>query len=319
MVAIIGHRAFKGKYVENTLPAFDNAAQAGVDIIETDLQMTHDGVVVINHDSSTGRIWDKDLVIGETDWKELKKLRCKSDSTLRMMSLEFALKWSLEHPEINFILDIKFTNDKLILLKTMAAMLRVRGDLAYWQKRVIWGLWMPDWLEYAYETAVTTGFRVIIISLSIDVAMKCVQVADRFAQKERLIIDGVSLHHVALWTDKFQTVVFPELRKHKIKIFVWTVNRKIDFHYIQQLPVNGVITDDPIFAKQTLNASLPVLDTIRFQRPTWSQMDGIRVNAFVKIYEFVCMLLFAPWVHKQVFGWSIGYVIFALLKALHFL
>ena len=58
MVEIVGHRAFKGKYPENTLLAFEKAYAAGADVIETDLQMTSDGMVVVNHDSDTGRMWD---------------------------------------------------------------------------------------------------------------------------------------------------------------------------------------------------------------------------------------------------------------------
>lgn len=53
MVEIVGHRAFKARYPENTLLAFEKAYAAGADVIETDLQMTSDGMVVVNHDSDT--------------------------------------------------------------------------------------------------------------------------------------------------------------------------------------------------------------------------------------------------------------------------
>lgn len=37
MVEIVGHRAFKARYPENTLLAFEKAYAAGADVIETDL------------------------------------------------------------------------------------------------------------------------------------------------------------------------------------------------------------------------------------------------------------------------------------------
>ena len=40
---------------ENTMPAFRSAFEAGFEQIETDPQMTRDGVIVLMHDSSINR------------------------------------------------------------------------------------------------------------------------------------------------------------------------------------------------------------------------------------------------------------------------
>lgn len=61
----IAHRGFSGVYPENTMLAFEKAIEIGCDGIETDVQLTKDGVPVICHDeevdrttNSTGRICD---------------------------------------------------------------------------------------------------------------------------------------------------------------------------------------------------------------------------------------------------------------------
>ena len=55
---------------ENTMPAFEKAAQMGADGIETDVQLTKDGVLVLCHDESIERVsdgkgWIKDYTLKE--------------------------------------------------------------------------------------------------------------------------------------------------------------------------------------------------------------------------------------------------------------
>lgn len=65
---IIGHRGASGHAPEHTFASYDRAMEIGVDYLEQDLQMTHDGVLVVMHDptldrttSCTGAVIEKDL------------------------------------------------------------------------------------------------------------------------------------------------------------------------------------------------------------------------------------------------------------------
>ncbi|GAA3879914.1 glycerophosphoryl diester phosphodiesterase membrane domain-containing protein [Leifsonia kafniensis] len=49
---VLGHRGFVGGGVENTIPALEAAAAAGVDYVETDMQQTTDGQFIASHDSN---------------------------------------------------------------------------------------------------------------------------------------------------------------------------------------------------------------------------------------------------------------------------
>ena len=60
-----GHRGLPGLYPENTLPSFHAAADAGATWIETDVDITRDGTLLICHDdtldrttNATGPCWD---------------------------------------------------------------------------------------------------------------------------------------------------------------------------------------------------------------------------------------------------------------------
>lgn len=55
MVLNYAHRGACGYFPENTMLAFIQAIDLGCDGIETDIQMTKDGVLVLIHDESVNR------------------------------------------------------------------------------------------------------------------------------------------------------------------------------------------------------------------------------------------------------------------------
>lgn len=69
----IAHRGFSGAYPENTMLAFRKAVEIGADGIETDLQMTKDGVIVICHDEKLDRTTDGSGFIKDYNYGELLK------------------------------------------------------------------------------------------------------------------------------------------------------------------------------------------------------------------------------------------------------
>src|SRR5215212_4556790 len=55
---VMAHRGGAGLWPENTLLAFERARDLGVDVIETDVQSTADGVLVVMHDATVDRTTD---------------------------------------------------------------------------------------------------------------------------------------------------------------------------------------------------------------------------------------------------------------------
>lgn len=68
---VTAHRGNSGEFPENTLPALRSALAFGVDWVEVDVMATRDGVLVLSHDTTTGRVGNRDLVIAETTFEEL--------------------------------------------------------------------------------------------------------------------------------------------------------------------------------------------------------------------------------------------------------
>ena len=70
------HRGISNRYPENTIPAFKAAAAvpyyAGM---ETDVQMTSDGVLVLMHDNTLNRTTNATGKVSDYTWKELSRIR----------------------------------------------------------------------------------------------------------------------------------------------------------------------------------------------------------------------------------------------------
>ena len=71
---IVAHRGASGEAPENTLSAISLAWKLGADAIEVDVHLTADKRVVCMHDMSTGRTGGVEMVIKDSNLKELRLL-----------------------------------------------------------------------------------------------------------------------------------------------------------------------------------------------------------------------------------------------------
>jgi glycerophosphoryl diester phosphodiesterase len=71
---LIGHRGEPFNWPENSLPGFRAALQAGACWLETDVQITADGIAVLNHDPSVLKLTGNDLQVTENDYETLRAL-----------------------------------------------------------------------------------------------------------------------------------------------------------------------------------------------------------------------------------------------------
>lgn len=84
MIKVQGHRGSRGTHFENTLPAFQEALDAGAAGIELDLHLTRDGAAVIHHDFFInpslltyldGRRVEREILIYECEVKRIKQFQ----------------------------------------------------------------------------------------------------------------------------------------------------------------------------------------------------------------------------------------------------
>ncbi|AFA39849.1 Glycerophosphoryl diester phosphodiesterase [Pyrobaculum oguniense TE7] len=72
--AVVGHRGYPVKELENTLPSLEAAIKSGADIVEADVQMTADGVVVLSHDDTLERTFGVFLNVRTATWEEVRRV-----------------------------------------------------------------------------------------------------------------------------------------------------------------------------------------------------------------------------------------------------
>lgn len=82
-VIYVGHRGGR-MYgaVENTREAFIDGARAGCKALECDVRITTDGVIVISHDPTLGRLTDNlcDINVNNSTYEELKEIELTQDN-----------------------------------------------------------------------------------------------------------------------------------------------------------------------------------------------------------------------------------------------
>lgn len=110
---IIGHRGIPGKMPENTLEGAIEAYNQGADVVEIDLYITVDGVVVINHDSTTSK-YNKQLSVESSSYPMLKQLYyTHNGKKYTMPTLEDFLK-EFKGKELMLFLEIKSSKAKIV-------------------------------------------------------------------------------------------------------------------------------------------------------------------------------------------------------------
>jgi len=113
----IAHRGFSGIYPQNTIMAFQQALEEGVDYIELDVSLSKDDHVVVFHDSDVSRLTDGSGYIKDLSLEEILKLDSgiktgEEFKGTRIPTLEDVLK-ALKDSDAKLCIEIKAReNDK---------------------------------------------------------------------------------------------------------------------------------------------------------------------------------------------------------------
>lgn len=74
----IAHRGYSGKFDENTMIAFKKAIEYNADGIETDVQLSKDGIPILIHDETLDRTTNGNGFVKDYKLSELKELKTKN-------------------------------------------------------------------------------------------------------------------------------------------------------------------------------------------------------------------------------------------------
>lgn len=239
---LIGHRGACGERPENTLPSFDRAVEIGVDVLETDVHMSADGVVVVSHDEDGTRAAGMSARIAETPLAELRTWDVGRGFTDGMGRLPYAAQ-GLTMPTLEELLD-RFPDAQLNI------------DIKQRSPRMVDVFLAVLHNQHAEERATLASFHADVIG----------EVRQRFTGPTVLAQNEViALLATPLWllrrTGVAGNVVQVPVRAGPIelgsrafidkchtlglRIDFWTVNDPVVAEILLDRGADGMITDDP--------------------------------------------------------------------------
>lgn len=223
---VIAHRGFwkaEGS-AQNSIVGLKKAAEAKVYGSEFDVQLTADGVVVVNHDDVIDG-----LVIGETAYDKLKDLKLKNGE--KLPTLADYLEAGKKLPDVQLILEIKPHKTKVQedqIAETTVKMVKKYGL----EKQVEYISFSMNICEQLAR--LTPGSE--IAYLNGDLAPK--EVKEKGA-------NGIDYHYKVF--GKHPEWV-KEAHELGMKVNVWTVNSEKDMKKMIDLNVDYITTDQPLEA-----------------------------------------------------------------------
>lgn len=241
---VFAHRGGAGCWPPNTLLAFQNAVEMGVDALELDIHSTADGVLVVRHDPTVDATTDGSGPIQSFTLEELRKLDAGYTWTadgethpfrgqgLGIPTLEEVF---LGFPEIPINIDIKQRSPSIV--EDFCALLR-RYDRA---ERTVVGSFHRDTLAHFRRACPETPTAVGPQETRMFWALNRVGLA-------RLYRPPASAFQVPEYSDGTQVVDPSFVRAahhHGIAVHIWTVDEEADMQRLIEMGVDGLMTDYP--------------------------------------------------------------------------
>ena len=232
-VAISAHRGGSLEAPENTLESFDYALEIGCSYIETDVQLSSDGVPFIFHDNDLNRLLGKNISFNSLSSNEIKKL--KLFESFDIPTLESALK---KFPNALFQIDLK-TDEVAVpamkIIETFEAFDRV-CIASFSSKRLAY-------INEMYpHVCLSMGPKEILKLLLASYGLYKKKVPGNCLQVP------IYQYGIKLVTKRFIQYV----QNIGLKIHVWTINDKNQMQQLIDLGVDGIITDRPKALKDLL-------------------------------------------------------------------
>ncbi len=236
----MAHRGSGLLWPENTMVAFQGAVDLGYRYLETDLQITRDGVLVTIHDDTVDRTTDGTGFVSDYSVEELRTLdagyRFERDGDYRHrgqgVQVPTLEELATTYPDGVFTLDLKSDGME-------AALVELIRRLDLWD-RVIVGSFSGSRLR-RFRSLVD---RPVAISAGpAEILRFLTAVRTNLPYRPRADSFQVPVK------DRGITIVTPRTvrtaRRLGVPLIVWTINRRAEMEELLDLGVDGLITDRP--------------------------------------------------------------------------
>ena len=230
---VLAHRGGAEESYENTTESFEYSQSLGCEFIETDVQVSSDGIPYIFHDNDLKRILNKEVRFDSLSSNEIDDLSifnsCKipklSDTLLRFPNLCFQIDFKTDEvvmPALDVINDMNVF-DRVCIASFNSKRLRNVRSL------------YPD---LCISMGPNEVFKTLLASLNLfkgEIPGDCLQIP-------------MSYYGIKIVSKRFVDFV----HSRGLKIMIWTINDIETFKYLIDLGVDGIITDKPKLLFQTI-------------------------------------------------------------------
>ncbi|AWC27497.1 glycerophosphoryl diester phosphodiesterase membrane domain-containing protein [Bacillus cytotoxicus] len=225
---IMAHRGYISKGVENTREAVQGAIDAKADYAEIDVLQTKDGQLAVIHDLKLKRLANENVQVADLTMDELRKLTLRQDGfTGKISTLDEIIKLAKNNIKLN--IEVKLHGNEKDFVKKV---LQTIKENEFEKQCVIQTLHYSLIQEFKRENP---NIKVGYILYASRANLKYVQ-ADFYVAEEYMI----------------NKQIVKSARKLNKPIYVWTVNDMENLKKYYKLNVDGIITDYPVDAKETI-------------------------------------------------------------------
>lgn len=227
----LAHRGGARDAPENTMRAFRRAVELGYRYLETDVQLTADGVLLAFHDDDLLRTCGRPGRIAELPWSELATARVSGTEPIARFD-ELLETW----PDVRLNVDCKDMRCAAPLIDAIArhgAFDRV--CVASFSDRRVRALRRLGGSRLC--TGAARGELAVLWALGVRLAGDCVQVPVRRGP-------------LAVVTERFVA----RAHRHRLAVHVWTIDDEAEMVRLLDLGVDGIITDRPDVLRGVLEA-----------------------------------------------------------------
>jgi len=224
------HRGGAADEPENTMRSFRRAVGLGYRYLETDVQVTADGVLLAFHDDDLQRTCGRPGVIAELPWREVATARVAGTEPIPTLD-ELLETW----PDVRLNIDCKTDAAAEPLVRALRRHnAHDRVCIASFSDRRIRAIRRDGGAQLL--TAAARGELAVLWSIGVWAGGRAAQVPERRGR-------------LAVVTPRF----LARAHRHDIPVHVWTVDDAGSMERLLDLGVDGIITDRPAVLRDVLS------------------------------------------------------------------
>jgi glycerophosphoryl diester phosphodiesterase len=248
----IGHRGAAGYEPENTLSSFKRAIQLGVDIIELDVHECKTGELVVFHDSRLNGKTDGKGFIFDFSLNEIKKLKlfesekiptlCEAlDFINRRVKVNIEIKSSVRAESVSKVIEEYVKKKRWRYSDFIISSFNHKELIKVYKlnPKIQISLLVPELKDMVLHKS----FRGVFLGTFFQRKMNFSKMMRLF----NILNDNprIKIYSVNTPLDILDKMFVEEAHKHKIKVFVWTIDSVKQIEKAKSFGVDGIISNFP--------------------------------------------------------------------------